>query len=126
MMASSDATDDLDYCEYLEPGCSPYEGDQLEDGRQGEFEKYEKPGKDLDDDSHGSLLDHEEGQHENIKYKIRKEYGVEFEIPAMYILDSKFYPGNTLDKYMIRIVKYSKPKKSQKKYVVHSQSRGGQ
>ena len=53
------------------------------------------------------------------KAKIRRDFGVEYEIPAMYILDAKFYTGSTSNKYMVRIVKYTRPKNS-KKFCVHS------
>jgi hypothetical protein len=36
-------------------------------------------------------------------------YGVTLNIPAMYILDAKFYPGSMNKPYIIRIVKFVKP-----------------
>ena len=58
------------------------------------------------------------------KAKIRRDFGVEYEIPAMYILDAKFYTGSTSNKYMVRIVKYTRPKNS-KKFCIHSNINNG-
>ena len=73
------------------------------------------------DDKHDHGHDHVQGPSGEMsdKAKIRRDFGVEYEIPAMYILDAKFYTGSTSNKYMVRIVKYTRPKNS-KKFCVHS------
>ena len=78
------------YKEYVEPGCSPYKADQ-EQGNQFEMSNYSEGNDEQHDHGHGN----EPLGEMSDKAKIRRDFGVEYEIPAMYILDAKFYSGST-------------------------------